>query len=103
LTIGIQCITLDGLTQTYQYNSEKNRELKRERGVSFDEIVVAIGGGNLLDVIAHPNQLKYSHQKIYVVKFSDYIYLVPFVETKKSIFLKTIFPSRKLTRQYLYN
>ncbi len=31
----------------------------------------------------------------------DYVYLVPFVEDEKTIFLKTIIPSRKATQQYL--
>ncbi len=33
--------------------------------------------------------------------FTNYIYLVPFVESKIETFLKTIIPSRKATRQYL--
>ena len=31
----------------------------------------------------------------------DYVFLVPFIETGDEIFLKTIIPSRKATRQYL--
>jgi len=31
----------------------------------------------------------------------NYIYIVPFVEEKKYMFLKTIIPSRKLTKEYL--
>ena len=37
---------------------------------------------------------------ISVVEVDDYIYLVPFVETEAEIFLKTIIPSRKATRQF---
>jgi hypothetical protein len=31
----------------------------------------------------------------------DYVYLVPFIEDEHSVFLKTIIPSRKPTKQYL--
>ncbi|HUE84491.1 MAG TPA: hypothetical protein VMO26_00285 [Vicinamibacterales bacterium] len=31
----------------------------------------------------------------------DYVYLVPFVEDEHTVFLKTIIPSRKATKQYL--
>ena len=30
-----------------------------------------------------------------------YVYLVPFVEDEHTVFLKTIIPSRKATKQYL--
>jgi len=32
--------------------------------------------------------------------FNDYAYLVPYVETDDEIFLKTVIPSRKATKQY---
>jgi hypothetical protein len=31
----------------------------------------------------------------------DYVYLVPFVEDEHTVFLKTIIPSRKATKQYI--
>ena len=55
----------------------------------------------LLDTIEHPNADKYSNQKIFIVNIENYIYLVPFVESEESIFLKTIIPSRKMTKKYL--
>ena len=36
-----------------------------------------------------------------VVNISEYIYLVPYVESEDEIFLKTIIPSRKATKKYL--
>ena len=30
-----------------------------------------------------------------------YVYLVPFVEDERTVFLKTIIPSRKATKEYL--
>lgn len=87
----------------YNWNSEKNQLLMRERGISFERIVFEIGSGNELTVLEHPNQEKYPGQRISMVQVDDYVYAVPFVETDSEIFLKTIIPSRKATRQYRSN
>jgi hypothetical protein len=87
---------------TYDFSPEKNQQLINERNISFEEVIAAIDVGKLLDVLHHPNIEKYPGQKIYVVDIDDYVYLIPFVKQKDgTIFLKTIFPSRKLTKQYL--
>ncbi len=84
------------------FSPEKNAQLIAERGISFEEIIAALNNDYLLDVIDHPNQQRYRHQKMYVVHARDYVYLVPFVEDiQGEIFLKTIIPSRKAKRQYL--
>jgi uncharacterized DUF497 family protein len=85
----------------YSWNSEKNRRLKAERKVSFVEVVFCIERGQLLDIVEHPNQERYEGQRIFIVKIRDYAYLVPFVETEREIFMKTIIPSRKATKKYL--
>ncbi|MBF0238656.1 MAG: BrnT family toxin [SAR324 cluster bacterium] len=85
----------------YAWNAEKNRKLRAERGVGFEDIVSAIDQGCVLDVIPHPNSGKYPHQLVYVVYLNDYVYLVPFVETEHGVFLKTIIPNRKAKRDYL--
>lgn len=84
----------------YDWNAQKNQLLVEERGISFERIVFEISMGNELDVVMHPNQNKYPGQMISVVQVDDYVYLVPFVETESEIFLKTIIPSRKATRQH---
>jgi uncharacterized DUF497 family protein len=84
----------------YNWNAEKNQLLLRERGISFERIVFEISTGNELDVLEHPNQEKYPGQRISIVQVDDYVYAVPFIETETEIFLKTIIPSRKATRQY---
>ena len=84
----------------YNWNSEKNQFLMRERGISFERIVFEISAGNELDVLQHPNQEKYPGQRISMVQVDEYVYAVPFIETETEIFLKTIIPSRKATRQY---
>ena len=80
---------------------EKNEQLMLERGVSFEQMVVAIEAGGLLDVLAHPNPAKYPNQRILAVACDGYAYLVPFVEQVDHFFLKTVIPSRKATRHYL--
>ena len=87
--------------KVYAWNSGKNEQLINERNISFEEIVVNIYLGNEVDIFDHPNQARYPGQKISVVVVEDYVYLVPFIETCDEIFLKTIIPSRKATRQYL--
>ncbi len=52
-------------------------------------------------IFDHPNQERYPGQKVSVVLIEGYAYLVPFVESEAEIFLKTIIPSRKATRQYI--
>jgi uncharacterized DUF497 family protein len=85
----------------FRWDSKKNQLLIGERGVSFDAIEAAIAEGQLLDVLEHPNKERYPNQRIFVVRIEDYVFLVPFVEDEETIFLKTIYPSRKATKNYL--
>ena len=85
----------------YKWDHEKNEKLKLERGVGFEQIILHIERGDLIDVIEHPNPYKYPNQQMLVVKIKGYAYLVPFVEDERGRFLKTIIPSRKATRKYL--
>jgi uncharacterized DUF497 family protein len=87
--------------KAYAWNSEKNERLISERDISFEDIVVNIHLGNEVDIYDHPDQDRYPGQKISVVIVEDYAFLVPFVESGEEIFLKTIIPSRKATKQYL--
>jgi uncharacterized DUF497 family protein len=85
----------------FDWDPEKNQQLIEERGISFEEVIFHLQSDSLLDDVKHPNQESYSHQRMYIVAIDDYVYLVPYVETKDDIFLKTIIPSRKATKQYL--
>jgi disulfide oxidoreductase YuzD len=85
----------------FSWSDEKNEFLKAEIQVSFEELVFYIELGYLLDVLEHPNQEKYKGQRIFVVQIEEYVYLVPFIEDEHEIFLKTIIPSRKATKNYL--
>ena len=84
----------------YEWNREKNEKLKKERGVGFEEIVTKIVAGEVLDVISNPSH-NYPNQKVYVIRISNYIYYIPHVEEDDTVFLKTIIPSRKATKEYL--
>ena len=85
----------------YKWDLQKNEKLKNERGISFEQVVMHIENGDVLDLVAHPNQKKYPGQLIIVVEINEYAYLVPFVESSEGKFLKTIIPSRKATKDYL--
>jgi len=85
----------------FSWNNEKNRLLKTERNISFEEVVFHIERKEVLDIVEHPNQEKYEGQKIFIIKIHNYAYLVLFVESEEEIFLKTIIPSRKATKKYL--
>ena len=86
----------------YNWNPEKDEELRAGRGISFDDIVQAIQNGSLLDDVNHPNTEKYSHQRLLIVEIDSYAYVVPYVIEDNGIkFLKTIYPSREATKEYL--
>ena len=85
----------------FDWDPEKNQQLIEERGICFEELIFHLQSDGLLDDIKHPNQESYAHQRMYIVAIEDYAYLVPYVESNEAIFLKTIIPSRKATKQYL--
>ena len=84
----------------YEWNEEKNKLLKDSRDVGFEEELLAIDEGRLLDVIPHHNLEKYPNKKLFIVRIRGYIYYVPFVEEEERIFLKNIVPSRKYQKKY---
>ena len=89
-------------SKTIRYSLEKNEILKSLRDVSFEDVILALENGYLLDDITHPNKEKYPNQNIFIIltQIKDYVYLVPYVEDDTSIFLKTIIPSRKMNKKY---
>jgi hypothetical protein len=85
----------------FRWSSAKNERLKAERGISFEEIVLAVEEGGLKDLLVHPDQRRHPGQVVLIVAYREYVYLVPSVEEDAHYFLKTIIPSRKATRAYL--
>jgi len=85
----------------FHWNEQKNEMLRKERGISFERIVVAIEEGHLLDVLEHPNREQYANQIVIIVEINSYAICVPAVEEENGdFFLKTLFPSRKYTKRY---
>ena len=85
----------------FRWDPDKNERLKTGRGISFEEIVLAVEDGGLEDILVHQNQRRYPGQLVLVVAYREYAFLVPSVEEEDHYFLKTIIPSRKATRDYL--
>ena len=84
----------------FKWNLEKNKLLKEDRGVCFEDVLAQIEEDKVLDIIKHPNVAKYPNQKIYILELQNYVYMVPFVKDVDEIFLKTIVPSRKMNKLY---
>ena len=85
----------------FHWDPGKNDQLKQERGVSFEQVVVAVETGGLLQITPHQNQSRYPRQKVMIVEIAQYGYLVPYVDAAEHFFLKTIIPSRKATRDLI--
>ena len=85
---------------TFEWDPEKNEQIKAERGISFEEIALLLGTGSIWAVTKHWNIEKYPNQRIFLLPVDGYIYAIPFVQEKERIFLKTAFPSRKFTKIY---
>ena len=85
----------------FRWGQEKNEQLMLGRGIVFEQMVVAVEAGGLLDVVAHPNPGKYPNPNVLVVACDGYAYLVPFIEQEDRFFLKTVILSRKAARDYL--
>jgi hypothetical protein len=85
----------------FRSDPDKNERLKTGRGISFEEIVLAVEDGGLEDILVHRNQRRYPGQLALLVTYREYVSLVHSVEEDDHYFLKTIIPSRKATRDYL--
>ena len=87
----------------FDYSKEKDFVLRETRGVGFDDVIEAIKKDDVLDNINHFDKKKYPNQRIYIVRIKDKVYAVPYVldRARKVVFLKTIYPSRKLKKIYL--
>lgn len=83
----------------FDWDKEKNEWLINNRGISFEECIIAINHGDVLS--QEPNKLPYGHQKRYILNINSYAYVVLYVEDDEKFFLKTIYPSRKLKKKYL--
>ena len=85
-----------------EFSEEKNLLLKETREIGFEDVIVAIEKKEILDDLRHGSK-KYPHQRILVIKREEYVYVIPYVidPKRKTIFLKTAYPSRVLTDKYM--
>ena len=82
----------------YEFNEDKNELLKSARNICFEDIIEVIELNGVVDDLKNKN---FSQQRILVVRIREYIYAVPYViKSPAIIFLKTIYPSRKLHKKY---
>lgn len=86
---------------TYCWDAEKDELLRGTRAVSFSNVVDSIEYGGLLATIDHPNQARHPGQRVFIVRIGDYAFEVPFVVEGDRFMLRTVYPSRKATRDYL--
>lgn len=70
------------------WNSEKNEILKRERGISFEEVAYLIESGQIIGIEESP---RYPNQRMYVLEIDNYAIIVPYVVSDDEIFLKQLF------------
>ena len=81
------------MEKEFKWNALKSERLKKVRGVSFEEIVEA----RIVAIEDHHNR---GHQRVIFFEYKNQIWLAPFVENEKEMFLKTLYPSRKYTKIY---
>ena len=80
------------------WDSDKNRKLIAERGLSLETFASLVLEKKYLDILKNPSR---TEQKIFIVPYANYTYVVPFViEDGQNIVLKTVFPSRKYHKIY---
>lgn len=87
--------------KVFIWDEKKNKILKRERRICFEEVVACFDEGKVISIFEPPNQERYKNQKIAVIEINDYAYAVPYVEEKNRIILKTVYLSRKYTKIFL--
>jgi len=81
----------------FNWNDEKNDKLKKERNLSFEEVLDCFENGNFYGVFENPSG-NFPHQEVFLVKLSNYPCIVPFIENDVEIFLKTIIPDRRFKK-----
>lgn len=84
----------------FEWNDAKNTLLKEQRNVCFEDVLFAVEGNKILDIVKNSSE-NHATQYCLIVEISGYAYVVPFVKNGEKFFLKTIFPSRKETKKYL--
>ncbi len=84
-----------------EWSPERNAILRKERGLSFEDVEAAIENGDFIGDFPHPNQKRYPNQRVLIVEIDDYACIVPYIREGNVRFLKTIYRSRKANRLFL--
>ncbi len=63
----------------------KNEWLKETRGISFNDVLIHLVKGKILDHVQNKSK-NHRGQKVLIVEYKHYVYLVPYVETEKEYF-----------------
>ncbi len=90
-------------SMNFEWDEVKNRWLKANREITFEEVALGIYQGKLLANIKHHNLKKYPAQWLLIVEIENYAYVIPYVINNDKIFLKTIYPDRVATKKYIKN
>ena len=84
----------EGQMKVTRWDNAKSAALKKERGVSFEEMT---RDGRIINMVGHPTK---SHQRLVLYDYEGYVWVVPCVVSETEIFLKTMFPSRQYTKRW---
>lgn len=82
---------------TFQWDEKKNQILIKERGLSFEQVVICFFNGNFYGTYENPS-FNFPNQEVFLVLINKYPCIVPFVENHTEIFLKTIIPDRRFKK-----
>ena len=85
------------------WDATKNTQIKSKRGIGFEEIESLLLSNAPFFIEDHPDNTKYPHQKIIYIQQDDYMIAIPCVKHEDGYFCKTLFPSRKATKRFLYS
>ena len=83
----------------FDWNPYKNTVLKAERGINLDDIANLLDGGTPYIIIENPSS-NHQDQKVIQIFLKEYAYCIPCVEIPWWYFFKTIYPSRKITKNF---
>lgn len=83
----------------FDWNEDKNKWLHKERQINFDTAIEVVLQEGYIYLGPNPSR---ANQLIMLFEYQNYVYVCPCVFDGETVFLKTIYPSRKYTKQYLY-
>ncbi len=83
----------------FEWESEKNEEVQKDHGISFEVVVSLIARGHHIKSLANPSS-KYKGQKIFLVRKGKAIYMVPYEKRQGKYRLITAFFSPFFTDKY---